>query len=135
MFIKHIVLTLIHKITVLTPGLLISGGSDTSTSVEVFVPSTGQSCSLPPLPDSRWSHTSDGLYICGGQNTPSCLHFSSGQWNISHTLVVERRWHSSWQTDQGIVLMGGYGSLNTSEVVPTAGGQGGTSFDLFHNIE
>ena len=50
----------------------------------------------------------DSLYICGGlYSLTSCLHFSSGMWNYSHTLVEEREDHSSWETDQGLVLLGG----------------------------
>ena len=109
-----------------------SGGCGAYTNVEVYVPSTGQSCSLPSLPDERISHTMDSLYICGGDYSSStnCLHFSSGQWYTSHTLVEKRYGHSSWQTDQGLVLMGGGGSPSTSEIVPTAGEQGGPSFDM-----
>jgi hypothetical protein len=106
----------------------------TETNVEVYVPSTGQSCSLPSLPDQRYRHTMDSLYICGGYYYSSaatnCLHFSSGQWYTSHTLVESRYGQSSWQTDQGLVLMGGDGSPSTSEIVPTAGEQGGPSFGM-----
>ena len=115
----------------MTPGILLSGGSSTSTSVEVYVPSTGQSCSLPPLPDGRWLHTMDSLYTCGGVSTPtSCLHFSYGQWTTSHSLLEERVDHSSWQTEQGLVLMGGWSSSTTSEIVPTDGEQGVAGFAM-----
>ena len=99
-----------------TPGLLISGGTrNASTSVEVFIPSTGLSCSLPPLPDDRLYHTMDSTYTCGGVGMPSsdsCLHFS-GQWTDSYTLVHAREGHSSWMTDYGLLLMGGYGLDST----------------------
>ena len=107
-----------------------SGGYGALTSVEVFVPSTGQSCFFPPLPDERYLHTMDSLYICGGQYTPTCVHFSAGQWTTSYTLVGERYYHSSWQTELGLVLLGGEYSLYTSEIVPTAGGQGCPAFDM-----
>merc|ERR1719186_1894257 len=73
-----------------TAGILISGGHHTTaegTSVEVYVPSTGQSCSLPSLPDDRWGHSMDmdsitsSPLICGGYDSAStassCLSFSS----------------------------------------------------------
>jgi len=110
-----------------------SGGNGASYSVEVFVPSTGLSCSFPTLLDQRTGHTMDGLLICGGSytsNRHTCLSFISGQWVISHTLVEERYLHTSWQTEQGLVLMGGIISPDTSEIVATSGGQGGPSFDM-----
>jgi hypothetical protein len=115
------------------PGIILSGGYH-ETSVEVFVPSTGQACSLPSLPDERWGHTMNSLIICGGpyySTTPTtCLSFTSGQWITSHTLVEERYDHSSWQTEQGLVLIGGNASPITSEIVATAGDQGGPSFAM-----
>ena len=69
-----------------------------------------------------------GLAICGGSGTrTTCLHLSSGQWSVSHTLTQKRYDHSSWESGQGVVLMGGYrdGGLS-SEVV----GRGGLAFDM-----
>ena len=119
------------------PGIILSGGYGASTSVEVFVPSTGLSCSLPALPDERYSHTMDSLLICGGSvsSASTCLSFTSGQWITSHTLVEERFHHTSWQTEQGLVLMGGQGFPDTSEIVATAGGQGGPSFAMQYSTE
>jgi hypothetical protein len=114
------------------PGIILSGGVGPFTRVEVFVPSTGLSCSLPALPDERFDHTMDSLLICGGYDSSTlttCLSFASGQWVTSHTL--EGRYdHTSWQTRQGLVLMGGYGSPDTSEIVATAEEQGGPSFAM-----
>ena len=121
------------------PGIILSGGYGAHTSVEVFVPSTGLSCSLPALPDERYEHTMDSLLICGGIYTSTaattCLSFTSGQWITSHTLVEKRADHTSWQTEQGLVLMGGEGSPYTSEIVATAGGQGGPSFAMQYSTE
>ena len=115
-------------------GIIISGGFGAQTSVEVFVPSTGQSCLLPNMPDERFGHTLDSLLICGGyevSTSTTCLSFTSGQWITSHTLVEERYGHCSWQTEQGLVLMGGlHHSADTSEIVATTGGQGGPSFAM-----
>ena len=104
--------------------------------MEVFSPSTGQSCSLPSLPDSRQSHTMDSLLICGGYDTATtCLTFSSGEWITSHTLLEGRYGHSSIITDEGLVLMGGQDSLYSSEIVHLPGEQGEAAFDMHHNTE
>jgi len=116
-------------------GIIISGGEISyevpERSVEVFVPSTGESCFLPSLPDDRNDHTMDKLTICGGYDTKTtCLSFSSGKWITSHNLVEERYSHSSWPTEEGLVLFGGWDSPLTSEIVALAGEQGGSSFNL-----
>ena len=113
------------------PGLVISGGEGASTSVEMFIPSTNHSCTLPSLPHERSGHTMSGLTICGGLFTSTtCLQLSSGVWSVSHTLQDERYGHSSWQSDQqGLILMGGLVSAMASEVV----GQGGVSFDMTYH--
>ena len=121
------------------PGLLISGGGDymePEASVEVFFPSTGQSCSLPSLPDDRYEHTMDNLLICGGNNSDtSCLTFTSGEWVMSHTLVHRRVAHASWQTEDGrVVLMGGSYSIDTTETINLAGEQGEPSFDTQYTL-
>ena len=117
-----------------TSGIVLSGGYGALTSVEVIDPSTGQSCSLPSLPEERQSHTMDGLLICGGYrpSDTTCLSFSSGGWITSNTLVERRYRHTSWQTDKGVVLMGGIHSDTTSEIVPMDGEQGVSSFYLRH---
>ena len=119
------------------PAILLSGGYDAddtvNRSVEVFSPSTGQSCSLPSLPDERFRHTMDSLLICGGYDSAStassCLSFSSGQWVFSHTLEEGRADHTSWQREQDILLMGGYVPY-TSEIVHMGGEQGEESFAM-----
>jgi len=126
--------------------ILLSGGVDSNdylTSVEVFSPSTGKSCSLPSLPDWRTSHTMNSLLVCGGyywDTTTTCLTFSSGKWMTSHSLVEERDDHTSWQTEEGVVVLmggndkGGDGSQTdsptTSELVQMGGEQGEPSFPM-----
>ena len=114
------------------PGLVISGGEGALTSVEIFIPSTNHSCTLPSLPDWRYHHTMSGLTICGGLDTKTtCLQLSFGVWGVTHTLRKERWDHSSWQSDQhGLILMGGWGGAMSSEVVE----QGGESFDMRYDF-
>ena len=130
-----------------------------SDSVEVFNPTTGQSCELPSLPDERFGHIMDNLTICGGMdplllqpcdvqcptcpNCPcptclNCLTFSSGQWETSHALTVDRFGHTSWSTDTGIILLGGYVQEtdymggNTTETVTEAEYNGVPGFPLHY---
>ena len=68
-----------------------SGGHGTYTTAEVFVPSTGLSCSLPTLPDDREYHTMDSGYICGGDYPAytSCLHLDNGNIMVHmHNIIV-----------------------------------------------
>ena len=119
-------------------GLLLAGGYGAETSVEVFSPSTGQSCMLPSLPDQRYDHTANNLLLCGGEHAftgTTCLTFSSGKWFTSHTLVEERSGHTSWQTEQGVVLMGGWYSPYTSDILDMAGDHWEASFAMRYQTE
>ena len=70
------------------------------------------------MPDDRYAHTQSGLVACGGYGSyTSCLSFSSGEWRTSHELYYSRYEHSSWMSQQGLVLMGGVGHENTAELV------------------
>ena len=76
--------------------LLISGGSPSASgkSVEVFVPSTGQHCTLPDLPARRYWHTMEGMMLCGGSkdigNRTSCLALTETGWETTATLLEQR---------------------------------------------
>jgi len=105
-------------------GILIAGGSST----ELFLPSTGKSCSLAPLPAPSWFyHTLDSFpnnsaVMCGGWNTRrSCLIFnqnsSSGTWDQFATTIYERERHTSWMTPEGLLLVGGPPSQAPAEVI------------------
>ena len=132
------------------PGIIISGGwggfaSGFLTSVEVLNPITGESCSLPAIPEDRSGHTMENLTICGGSNstggpgitniTTTCITFSSGEWVTSNTLVEERVSHSSWDTDAGTILFGGFYSPNTTEKVTRAENEGVPGFTLQHDLQ
>ena len=116
----------------------------------MYLPSLNTSCSLPQLPDARYTHTQDGKWACGGfgkniyfnvtnddynitystyNNTLSCDMWSSdsGTWIQSHALRVPRIHHVSWDTKDGVYLMGGFlgsfgtGSMNSTELVKKDG--------------
>ena len=72
-----------------------SGGSPPGIadhSVEVYVPSTGQQCQLPDLPDMRAEHSMEAKMVCGGVKTlTSCITLTSlGTWKETTNLLKER---------------------------------------------
>ena len=121
--------------------LIMTGGynEDGLSSVEVYVPSTNTSCSLPSLPVTTWDHSQDGLLLCGGSQcslendgclkgpptrAKKCLTFypDSGLWITTHPLQENRYGHSSWQREDGtVLLMGGRISARTTEFTTTSG--------------
>ena len=87
-------------INILYLGLIISGGLPSSSVgklVEVFVPSTGQHCTLPDLPAERYDHTMEGREVCGGtlatrDTQKSCLTLTAnGTWERATTLLEKRQ--------------------------------------------
>ena len=108
-------------------GLLISGGNSGGnllTSVELYNLETKTSCMLPNLPEYRRDHTLNGNLTCGGNGAPAenklfsdCLSFSdSGTWEVTHSLFpYSRRGHSSWEVDQGVILIGTYAGWGSDD--------------------
>ena len=116
----------------LTDAVLIMGGVSVSyRTAELYLPSSGLSCSLPSLPDSRHSHSveSTGLLCGGGITRDSCLQWRSdtGTWEEALTLDVKRERHVSWTPGAGIgtYLMGGGDSevRNTTTLITPDGTQ------------
>ena len=74
--------------------LIISGGRPSDSagqSVELYVPSNGQHCQLPDLPERRYGHSMEGKMICGGWDTQtSCLTLTSAGWETTTDLLEER---------------------------------------------
>ena len=107
-------------------GILASGGYNGGNlkSVEIYNPVSNISCSLPEFPSQRQRHSQDGALACGGGgNDKNCVKWSSdsGTWTQSHTLIQRRYYHVSWNTDDGVYLMGGAYSLKTTELVKNDG--------------
>jgi len=117
--------------------ILVTGGS--GMSGEVLFTNGSSICELPPMPQYKDSHTQSGLTACGGEvigTERSCIKFEDGSWTtLTDNLVEQRRSHSSWINPDGdILLIGGYDSLTTTEIVY----QDGTSirsFDLKYNTK
>ena len=115
--------------------MMISGGygrTGTKVEVEVISPSSNVSCSAPDLPQPRSGHTMNNNIVCGGaggtdaDTLTSCYQLTSAGWSRSHTLKYSRAGHSSWEVEDGILLLGGFYST-TSEIAKWDG----TSIELF----
>ena len=113
-------------------GVLITGGDAAGNTAELYVPSSGASCTLPSLPDHREEHTvSEGGLLCGGYDIDtrdSCLMWSpdSGTWEEALTLDVRRYDHVSWTPssgNNGTYLMGGAYSERTTTLINNDGSQ------------
>ena len=91
--------------------ILIVGGDRAMVSVELLHTNGTWLCSLPNLPSNRRAHSQTGLISCGTWDSDtmrSCVTFSSGSWEVSHTLAQDRRLHSAWVSPHGIMLIGGH---------------------------
>ena len=118
------------SIFVVLAAVLISGGLPSSdVGNELYLPASGRSCKLPPLPDDRVGHTVEsGGLLCGGENTrDTCLQWSSvtGTWEESLTLDVGRDYHVSWTPDPsiGTILMGDWSGGRTTTLIRPDGAQ------------
>ena len=110
--------------------VLISGGywSSSTATVEIYNPATNTGYSLPQSFEARYWHTQDGGLVCGGGAAAGHSPFScdkwnsdSGTWTQSHTLRHVRQAHVSWETENGVYLMGGWHSKNSTELVKKDG--------------
>ena len=65
-------------------------------------------CNLPDHPFDPTRHTQNGLVTCGfpwSSGHKICYTFANGTWAQSHTLQREYFDQSSWESNQGIVLL------------------------------
>ena len=119
---------------IMTGGINDDSSVEPHSSVEVYVPSTNTSCSLPSLPVGIYDHSQDGLLLCGGTgNEEQChtFHSDSGEWVKTHRLSEGRRSHSSWQREDGtVLLMGGGRSRTTTEIVSDSSAVSTPGFSL-----
>ena len=70
------------------------------------------------LDQPRYGHTGDGNLVCGGYTgsdfIPSCYNVATGD---TINLLTGRYYHTSWSTDAGIYLLGGWDGSDTTELV------------------
>ena len=62
---------------------------------------------------------------CGGYDTSifgdTCLQLVDGVWTTSHNLQTYREDHTSWTTTDGVLLIGGWDQVQSTELVKTDG--------------
>lgn len=101
-------------------GIIITGGDfgrsplELARSVELHQEDGSFVCMLPLLSLPRVGHGQSGQTACGGLGflvpilpTYTCETFSEGKWSVSHQLKFQREKHSTWQSPEGVVLLGG----------------------------
>ena len=112
--------------------VLISGSRYSNQNThELFLPSTGTSCTLPTSPQLRYYHSVDNNGImCGSGDFSawySCVKWSPNtrSWEELLTLNVQRLGHVSWtpESDMGTYLMGGEYTSWTTVLIKDDGTQ------------
>ena len=106
---------------------------------EMFIPSTKETFPLPSIPGSpRVWHTLTANILCGGVypgTSDNCLELQQngdGWKDFSSTLKKSRLAHSQWNSPHGVVLLGGYFSGSSTELVKSGGSV--SQFTLKYNI-
>ena len=119
---------------IIITGGVVTGIEGYGVSVEILRENGSYWCSLPDLPDIRYTHTQSGLVACGGTPPPmseSCIFFANGEWITSHQLQMFGRYgHSAWKSQIGLVLLGGGGGKEYTTEILTEDGQSVPFFDL-----
>ena len=116
------------------PAIIVTGGKNENdlTSVEV-IRGDGTTCSLPSLPSPRVEHSQSGLLACGGyteNDRTTCTRLANGEWKTSHNLTEQRRVHTSWTSNIGILLFGGWDSQKTTELLSSTSSTSTSTFQL-----
>ena len=123
--------------------VMVTGGFSSSrrstTSVELLFLNGTRLCALPDLPGARHHHSQSGLLACGGGHSReseqnSCVKFSGGTWEQTHTLGQGRYAHTAWASPRGVLLMGSTYSqgMKTTELL-NDDGSSTASFNLDNN--
>ena len=94
-------------------------------------------CPMPAMPELRRGHTQTGRIACGGSDPAarkSCITFFNGgdDWVKTHNLTKKRQLHGAWASPRGVMLMGGYSSGTTTDIL-TEDGDTIPGFSLIYN--
>ena len=100
------------------------GKTNYSTSSSLYIPSKQIFCDLPNIPTHRQGHTTQEFTVCGGFgdnddpniNLYNCDSFDvdTGSWYRSFDFTERHAGYVSWQTSQGLMLIGGWHTDKTS---------------------
>ena len=121
-------LVIIHNFIISGKGLLVAGGSQVQYRpmdvMELFNPISKTSCVVTAkLDQPRYYHTGDGNLVCGGWGNVRTADYLSSCYNVvtgdTINLLDERQGHTSWSTDAGIYLIGGYPTNNPNNLKTT----------------
>ena len=106
-------------------GVVVTGGENGGGTTELFLPSTGKTCSLQEG-TARSAHTldqlGDGLLACGGYGADYMCHqfvpsLPYGTWTRYAGMREERTEHTSFVSGGKVLLLGGDGTQKSAEVV------------------
>jgi len=122
-------------------GVIVSGGynGEEMASTEVYFPApgSGYTCSLQNMTSARMGHTLDQLgdgtvLACGGYGDAgkTCEKFDGTSRSRHSTLQYSRVYHTSLPGQNDLLLMGGWDSEVTTELV-----EGGEQYNLQQNTE
>ena len=70
---------------------------------------------------ARYLHTADGWTLCGSSGSRFCLVLAGGRWAWSRQLGSKRAGHASWRVPGGVLLLGGWGSPRTTDLLTDGG--------------
>jgi len=110
-----------------TVDLIYSGGNNAHAGAAIMNVNTKEYCRLQNH-DIRYGHTLNGLKLCGGCGhvycQKQCKTFNNGDWFLTHNLIYQRYFHVSWDSPQGVLLIGGIyeHTGNTTELLNDQGG-------------
>ena len=115
-------------------GLLVVGGSGASYLAEFWSPEPEETqCDLRILKrDMSYGPTlnlvNDIILACFAD---SCdILTATDGWQAGPSTLYSRRWHTSAVTPRGLLLVGGFDSSHTTELLPLNGGESRESFSL-----
>ena len=96
-----------------------------SKDEQIWNPDDNTICTVPSLPSAAYHGTLNGVNYCYpyGSNGTECLGFNQGVWSTTNAGFQHVRggFHTSWETEGGIYIMGGETRTLTSELARNDG--------------